>query len=104
MRPGASLLLHFAVPDQVWRTEGQWRSDTSLAGRVKMRYGLNCFGRSAAEMAELVARHGFTDVTIRPLSGSITVPCDDVQDQHLLTARRRNGDRDDHRQRPPATS
>jgi len=104
MRPGAALLLHFAVPDQVWRTEGQWLSDRSLAGRTKLRYGLNCFGRSAAEMADLVARNGFTDVTVRPLSGSITLPCDDVQDQHLLTAQRHDGNPDDHRQRPPATS
>jgi SAM-dependent methyltransferase len=101
VRPGAALLLHFAVPNQVWRTEAQWRSDTSLTGRTKLRYGLNCFGRSAAEMADLVARNGFTDVTIRRLSGSVTVPCDDdVQDQHLLTARRHNRDADDHRQRP----
>ena len=91
IRPGGVLLLHFAVPDQVWRTEEQWRSDTSLAGRIKLRYGLNCFGRSPAEMADLVARNGFTDVTVCPLSGSMAVPCDDVQDQHLLTARRHNG-------------
>jgi len=88
LRPNGILLLHFAVPDRVYRTEGQWRSDTSLAGRTKLRYGLNCFGRSADEMADLVARNGFTDVMVCPLSGSITVPCDDVQDQHLLTARR----------------
>ena len=94
MRPGASLLIHFAVPDQAWRTEGHWRSDMSLAGRTKMRYGLNCFGRSAAEMTELVARHGFTDVKVCPLSGNISLPCDDIQDQHLLTARRHNGDPD----------
>jgi SAM-dependent methyltransferase len=97
LRPNGILLLHFAVPDQVWRTEGQWRSDTSLACRTKLRYGLNCFGRSADEMSDLVARNGFTDVTVRPLSGSITVPGDDVQDQHLLTARRNNGDPDDQR-------
>ena len=71
VRPGGVLLLHFAVPDHVqWRTEGQWRSDSSLAGRTKLRYGLNCFGRSVAEMADLVAHNGFTDVTVRPLSGT----------------------------------
>jgi len=104
VRPDATLMLHFAVPDQLWRTERQWRSDMSLAGRAKLRYGLNCFGRSAAEMADLVERNGFTDVTVRPLSGRITVPCDDVQDQQLLIARRHNGDPSDYRQRPPATS
>jgi SAM-dependent methyltransferase len=106
VRPDGVLLLHFAVPDQVqWRTEGQWRSDPSLATRAKLRYGLNCFGRSVAEMTDLVARNGFTDVTVRPLSGSITVPCDDdVLDQHLLTARRDHQDPDSRKRRPSTTS
>jgi SAM-dependent methyltransferase len=91
VRPGGTLLLHFAVPDQEqWRTEEQWRADDSLANRAKLRYALNCFGRSADEMSALVAGRGFTDVTVRPLSGDITVPGDaDIPHQHLLTARRK---------------
>ena len=90
VRPGGTLLLHFAVPDEVqWRTEEDWRADGSLANRAKLRYALNCFGRSAGEMSGLVAGSGFTDVTVRPLSGNVTVPGDtDIPHQHLLTARR----------------
>ena len=90
VRPGGTLLLHFAVPDQVqWRTETEWRADESLANRAKLRYALNCFGRSPAEMSDLVAGNGFTDVTVRPLSGDIAIPGDtDIPNQHLLTARR----------------
>lgn len=89
VRPAGALLLHFAVAgEQGYRTEGQWLSDGSLAGRAKLRYGLNCFGRSVTEMADLVARSGFTDVLVRPLDGSIAIPGDDIQSQHLLTARR----------------
>jgi SAM-dependent methyltransferase len=89
VRPGGTLLLHFAVAGELgYRTEEQWLSDGSLAGRAKLRYGLNCFGRSAAEMVDLVAQTGFTDVTARPLSGRIAIPGDDIPDQHLLTARR----------------
>jgi len=89
VRPGGVLLLHFALAgEHGYRTEGQWLSDGSLTGRAKLRYGLNCFGRSAAEMVDLVARSGFTDVVTRPLSGSIAIPGDDIPNQHLLTARR----------------
>jgi SAM-dependent methyltransferase len=89
MRPGGVLLLHFAVAgEQGYRTEGQWLSDRSLVGHAKIRYGLNCFGRSAAEMVDLVTRSGFTDAVTRPLRGSIIIPDDDIPDQHLLTARR----------------
>jgi SAM-dependent methyltransferase len=89
VRPGGLLMLHFAVAgEHGYRTEGQWLSDDSLAGRARLRYGLNCFGRSAAELADLVTSNGFTDVVARPLSGSITIPGDDIPNQHLLTARR----------------
>jgi SAM-dependent methyltransferase len=88
LRPGGLLLLHFAVPGEVWRTEAQWLADGSLAGRARLRYGLNCFGRSTAEMVDLATRHGFTEAVARPLSGTISVPGDDIPGQHLLTARR----------------
>ena len=89
VRPGGLLMLHFAVAgEHGYRTEGQWLSDHSLAGRARLRYGLNCFGRSAAEMVDLVTSGGFTNVVARPLSGSLTIPGDDIPDQHLLTARR----------------
>ena len=76
------------MPGEVWRTEAQWLADGSLAGRARLRYGLHCFGRSMTEMVELATRCGFTEVVARPLSGTISVPGDDIPDQHLLTARR----------------
>jgi SAM-dependent methyltransferase len=89
VRPGGQLLLHFAVTgEHGYRTETQWLSDGSLTGRAKLRYGLNCFGRTAAEMANLAVRSGFTEAVARPLSGLVTIPGDDIPDQHLLTARR----------------
>jgi SAM-dependent methyltransferase len=91
LRPGGVLLLHFAVPGQGgWRTEGDWTADRSVIGRARLRYGLNCFGRSVGEMESLVSGNGFTEVVIRPLEGSVIVPGgDDVTRQHWLTARRR---------------
>lgn len=88
VRPGGVLLLHFAIPDQVWRTETEWLASPSLAARAKLRYGLNCFGRSAVEMTDLVARSGFTDVSVESLSGRKSLSADDVAEQYLLIARR----------------
>jgi SAM-dependent methyltransferase len=91
LRPGGILLLHFAIPGQQgWRTEAEWKADRSLAGRVKLRYGLNCFGRSVSEMESLVSGCGFADATVQSLAGNLPVACDDdITQQHLLTARRR---------------
>lgn len=55
---------------------------------VEKAPALNCFGRSMTEMVNLATRCGFTEVVARPLCGSISVPGDDIPDQHLLTARR----------------
>ena len=90
VRPGGALLLHFAVPDRVhWRTENEWHADPSLARRAKLRYGLNCFGRSAAEMTNLVVQSGFADVEVCSLNKILSVPGEDIAEQHLLTARRK---------------
>jgi len=84
------LLLHFPVPGDGWHTEAECLGHQSIAGRAKLRSGLNCFGRSVDEMEALVSRSGFTDVVVRPLSGSINVPDDDdITKQHILTARRK---------------
>jgi SAM-dependent methyltransferase len=90
LRPDGVLLLHFALPSQGgWRTEDEWFADRSVRGRAKLRYGLNCFGRSADEMSALVSSSGFTDVVVRSLSGVINIPGgDDIARQHWLIARR----------------
>lgn len=90
IRHGGILLLHFAVPSQEgWRTQADWEADQSIACRTKLRYGLNCFGRSAQEMKALVSANGFADITVQSLDGSITLPADDdIAGQHLLIARR----------------
>ncbi len=88
VRSGGVLLLHFAVPDQTWRAEADWLASLSLGTRVKLHYGLNCFGRPAAEMTDLVTANGFTDVTVQSLDGQVTLPADDIGEQHWLIARR----------------
>jgi SAM-dependent methyltransferase len=88
VRPDGTLLLHFAMAENGYRTEADWLADGSLAGRAKLRYGLNCFARSAGEMTDLVTRAGFTEAVVCPLSGRIAIPGDDIPKQYLLTARR----------------
>jgi SAM-dependent methyltransferase len=91
VRAGGLVLLHFVVPDpDGWRSEEEWLASRSLANRAKLRYGLNCFARTEEEMTDILSGSGFADITIQPLSGTITIPGDDdIPRQHLLTARRR---------------
>jgi SAM-dependent methyltransferase len=90
IRPGGTLLIHFAVPgDTGWRTEADWKDDRSLAGRVKLRYGMNCFGRSSEEMKELITSCGFTAVVICSLADTFaSFGDDDIMRQKIATATR----------------
>jgi len=86
LRPGGSLLVHFALPENLWRTEQEWRGDTTLRARVKLRIGLNCFGRSADTMTKLLNQTGFDEVRIEALAGRTNVD-DDIATQHWAIAR-----------------
>ena len=88
VRPGGVLLLHFATAENGYRTEAQWRADSSLSGRIRLRYGLNCFARTPAEMTGLMAEAGFGEIEVRPLRALIGNAADDIADQQLLVARR----------------
>lgn len=88
VRPGGLLLLHFATTENGYRTEAECLADSSLAGRVRLRYGLNCFARTPDEMAGLLTECGFADAVVRPLNALISMPDDDIPDQQLITARR----------------
>jgi SAM-dependent methyltransferase len=88
VRPGGVLLLHFATAENGYRTEAQCLADDSQAGRARLRYGLNCFARTPAEMVDLTRDCGFREAEVRPLSAIISLPDDDIPDQQLLLARR----------------
>lgn len=68
VKPHGTLILHFALPTEGWRTEAQWRNDLSVQGRARMRFGLNCFGRGTEHVQELVSDAGFSVIRVEPLA------------------------------------
>jgi SAM-dependent methyltransferase len=86
LRDAGRLLVHSPVPDAKWRTEEAWRSDQSLRGRARLRFGLNCFGRDGDHLCRLAADAGFRDLAFAPLAG-VTDADPDIASEYLLTAR-----------------
>jgi SAM-dependent methyltransferase len=86
LKPEGKLLLHVVLDQDGWRTEGAWRSDTSVAGRLKLSYGLNCFSRSEQRVREMLKATGFSAVVVRPMRDMCPEPFDDVCAQHLVYA------------------
>lgn len=89
LRSGGMLIMHIHLLDRGWKSEDDWKADTSVRGKIKYKYGLHCFGRTAAQYIVMASRYGFEDIDIRPLAEIVTEDFDDICSEHLLTATKR---------------
>jgi cyclopropane fatty-acyl-phospholipid synthase-like methyltransferase len=87
LKPGGRLLLHIVLDATGWRTEEEWRRDVSLAGRLKLKYGLNCFTRSEQRVRDMLEDAGFESIVVQSMRDICPEPFDDVCTQHLVCAR-----------------
>jgi SAM-dependent methyltransferase len=89
LKAGGKLLLHVQLIDDVWKTEDEWKTDRSVKGRIKYRYGLHCFGRTEEEYRRALEKHGFGDINMTLVSNLVpSANFDDIGSQHLITARK----------------
>ncbi|HZM97012.1 MAG TPA: class I SAM-dependent methyltransferase [Vicinamibacterales bacterium] len=86
LRPAGRLLFHIVLDAEGWRTEEEWRRDVSLAGQVRLKYGLNCFTRSEKRVRAMLKAAGFGSIVVRPMREMCPEPFDDVCAQHLVCA------------------
>lgn len=86
LKKGGNLIFHIQLEDDVWKTEDEWKTDGSIAGKLKYSYGLHCFGRSKERHLELVEKHGFSCVEFESLKRLGNDNSSDEDSQYLLTA------------------
>jgi SAM-dependent methyltransferase len=86
LKPGGRLILHIQLIDDVWRTEDDWRSDNTVAGKIKFRYGLHCFGRTENRHVEMVGAKGFNNIEISKIDGDWLEAFPEIASQRILTA------------------
>jgi len=80
------IVLHVVIDQHEWRSEADWASDKTIKGRIKLKYGLNCFGRSGDAIVRMLVSHGFSSVYLQPISSLCSDDFDDICKQHLVTA------------------
>ena len=80
------MILHIQLIDDIWHTESEHRSNTSVQGKIKYELGLHCFGRTEQEHIDLVSKHGFGDIGIAKLEDFVPEFASEVHSQRLLTA------------------
>jgi SAM-dependent methyltransferase len=86
LRKGGRLIIHIALGEHNWKREQDWRLDTSLEGRLKWRYGLNCFKRNEEAVRGTCESAGCTAIVIQPMQERCPEQFDEVCTQHLIYA------------------
>lgn len=86
LRPGGQLIMHVHLLEDGWKSEEEWKADKSVRGKVKLKYGLHCFGRTRDEYVSKAAIYGFEKCNIQPIAEIVSEDFDDICSEHLLTA------------------
>lgn len=86
LKKGGKLVLHIQLKDETWKTENEWKSDESLKGKIKYKYGLHCFGRTKERHEELVSKYGFSNIEFEDLTDLTNENSSEDDSQKLLLA------------------
>lgn len=86
LKKNGKLILHIQLEDEVWKPEEDWKSDTTLKGKIKYKYGLHCFGRTKEQHQELLSDHGFSIGEFKSLKDLGNHNSSDEDSQFLIVA------------------
>jgi SAM-dependent methyltransferase len=86
LKAGGKLVAHVQLNTETWKSEREWRSDTSVKGKLKFKYGLHCFGRSREDYAEMFRSAGFSDPVFEAVEDLVAVAHEPLEGQFMATA------------------
>ena len=86
LRPGGKMVFQVQIEHPKWKTEEECRANTSLLGKVKLRYALHCFSKTSRYFHETLPKYGFDILALESIERLCDEKFDDVCSQHLLTA------------------
>jgi len=84
IRTGGRCIFQVQLDDGRWEEESTQTANHTIAGRLRLKYGLNFFPRSESFLREAAAEAGFVVDAVRPVSEVFDRPSDDIYYQHLL--------------------
>ena len=86
LKKGGMIIFHIQLDDEIWKSEEDWKADTSLTGKLKFKYGLHCFGRTKERHEELISKHGFSIKEFESLTDLENPNSSDADSQFLVVA------------------
>lgn len=84
LKSGGLCLFQVQLEDNKWKKESEQVQDATLAGRARLKYGLNFFPRTEGFFKEASSQAGLSLVGFHNLSDYFASPFDDIYYQKLL--------------------
>ena len=86
LKQGGKILLHIQLPDKLWKSEQDWKSDQTLKGKLKYKYGLHCFSRTLEQHREIIEKHKLSGLNFLDIKNIETENPYGLKSQKLLVA------------------
>lgn len=84
LRPGGRCLFLVQLEDPQWGSKEKQVQSPSLAGRLRLRYGLNFFPRPLSFYESLANESALSFVRVLPMTEFLPTPFDSIYYQHLI--------------------
>jgi SAM-dependent methyltransferase len=84
LKPNGKLLLQVQLEADGWKSEQDWKEDTSLSGKLKYKYGLHAFSNSVNFYHDKMTNRGLTFISVADLSSMLPFDFDDICHQQLI--------------------
>jgi SAM-dependent methyltransferase len=86
LKEGGKALIQVQLPDPKWKTEDEWTADQSLMGKLKYKYGLNCFSNTLSFYQEKLANNKLKFSSMAEMKELLPYSFDDIYNQQLIIA------------------
>jgi len=84
IKDDGKIVFHVELDGDNWKSEQAWKDDTSVIGKMRLQYGLNCFARKMSYFSEVAAKHGLKIMSSQPALSITKIRFDDICDGHIL--------------------
>jgi trans-aconitate methyltransferase len=86
LKNSGKVLVQVQLLDPSWKTEDEWTADQSLGGKLKYKYGLNCFSNTMSFYQEKLENNSLKFLSMVEMKELLPYAFDDIYNQQLIIA------------------
>lgn len=88
LKPNGKVLIQVQLIADGWKTELEWKKDTTLTGKLKYKYGLHAFSNSVSFYSDKLERSKLKFLSMVELKDVLPFAFDDIYKQQLIFAQK----------------